>query len=104
MKNVKDSIIEGLEQAIDYEKGIKNGTKSRTVMISPVTHYQGNDIKQIRQNLGMTQIAFAELVGVSTKTVEAWEAGRNIPQGPAQRILEMIKKDSSIINQYILSK
>ena len=73
-------------------------------MVSPVTHYHGNDIKKIRQKLNMTQAVFAELMGVSPKTVEAWEADRNIPQGPAQRILEMIIKDSSMVEQFVIAK
>ena len=37
---------------------------------------------------------------VSTKTVEAWEAGRNIPDGPARRMLSMLKQDPSIPEKY----
>ena len=32
-------------------------------------------------------------MGVSVKTVEAWEAGRNHPDGPACRLLELTQKD-----------
>lgn len=36
----------------------------------------GKDIKAIRRKLGMTQGEFAELVHVSSKTIERWEGGK----------------------------
>ena len=41
----------------------------------------------------MTQATFAEAIGVSVKTVEAWEAGTNKPIGIARRFLSVIKTD-----------
>lgn len=34
---------------------------------------------------------FAFVFGVSPKTVEAWESGRNVPRGTAQRFLQVIR-------------
>jgi len=31
------------------------------------------------------------VLGVSPKNIEAWEAGRNVPQGIAQRLLQMLQ-------------
>ena len=41
----------------------------------------------------MTQVLFAKYLGVSLKTIEAWEAGRNQPNGTACRMLSITKKD-----------
>ena len=38
----------------------------------------------------MTQSVFANYLGVSKKTVEAWELGRTHPTGPANRLIEML--------------
>lgn len=40
-----------------------------------------------------SQEVFAQYMGVSVKTVEAWEAGRNHPEGAACRLLAMTKAD-----------
>ena len=39
------------------------------------------------------ELDFAQYMGVSVKTVEAWEAGRNHPEGAACRLLALTKKD-----------
>ena len=48
----------------------------------------------------MTQSTFAALMGVSNKTVEAWEKGTNTPAGTARRMIGMLKADSSIPEKY----
>lgn len=62
-------------------------------IFSPVREYEACEIKAIRNGLGMTQAVFALFMGVSKKTVEAWEAGRNMPDGPARRLLAMVQAD-----------
>jgi len=48
----------------------------------------------------MTQRLFAEALGVSVKTVEAWEAGTNRPSGLANRMLELLTKDDNFFERY----
>ena len=40
----------------------------------------------------MTQTVFANYMGVSKKTVEAWETGRTHPTGPAYRLLDILEQ------------
>ncbi|WP_026658071.1 helix-turn-helix domain-containing protein [Butyrivibrio sp. AC2005] len=89
MSALFDDLCEGLQQAIDFEKGISKA-KSTTFMISPVTKYTNEEIKNIRNKAGMTQTVFASYMGVSKKTVEAWELGRTHPTGPAYRLLNIL--------------
>ena len=58
------------------------------------------DIKAIRKKLGFTQAVFAAVIGVSTKTVEAWETGTNQPIGPARRMISLIQFDPEILQSY----
>ena len=51
------------------------------------------EIKEIGNSTGLTQVLFAKYMGVSVKTVEAWEAGRNRPEGTACRLLTLTRKD-----------
>lgn len=58
------------------------------------------DIKAILKKLGFTQAVFAAVIGVSTKTVEAWETGTNQPIGPARRMISLIQFDPEILQSY----
>lgn len=90
--SVFDKIKLGLEEAIAYEEGtIEAKTKKMTVL--PVNHFEPAEIKDIRLNAGMTQVVFAQFMGVSKKTVEAWESGKNQPIGSACRLLSLTKTD-----------
>ena len=92
MRRVFDDIKEGLNQAIDYEKG--NGKAKVTVVaIFPIDSFSSKEIRSIRMATGLTQASFAKFMGVSIKTVEAWESGRNHPEGAACRLLSMTKND-----------
>lgn len=87
-----DDIKTGLNQAIEYEKGNLKAP-AKTLSITPVEEFTASEIKEIRKNAGLTQVVFAKYLGVSLKTVEAWECGRNQPSGAACRMLAITKKD-----------
>lgn len=89
-----DDIKLGLEQAIEYEKG-KLEAKKTTLSILPLDTFTSSEIREIRNKTGMTQVLFAKYMGVSVKTVEAWEAGRNQPEGAARRLLAITKANPS---------
>lgn len=91
MNTLYDDLITGLNQAIEIKKGNLNGRKT-TLVIEPVIQYNKDDVKRIRTNSGMSQSAFAEYMGVSPKTVEAWEHGTNKLSGPVCRILSLMEK------------
>ena len=60
------------------------------------------DIKRIRQKTGLSQVIFAGSLGVSPKTVEAWENGRNKPEGDSRRLLEVIRDDPDFLKRFQL--
>lgn len=94
MGSVFDSIKQGLEEAIAYERGELDAQTTK-LTITPTVTFEASEIRSIRNSAGMTQVVFAKYMGVSTKTVEAWESGRNHPEGPACRLLEFTKDDPS---------
>ncbi|MDD2960192.1 MAG: helix-turn-helix domain-containing protein [Lachnospiraceae bacterium] len=99
MSDLYNSIMAGLTEAIEDAKG-KTSLKRRTVTVIPVKNYDASEVKAIREVTGMTQKAFANYMGVSDKTIEAWEAGRNTPSGTASRLLNMIEMDHNIVNEF----
>jgi putative transcriptional regulator len=94
------SLLEGLNQAVEYSKGNLQAAKKRKVIISPLPKYQPHEIKQIRNSLHLTQRIFADIIGVSVKAVEAWEAGTNTPNGPTTRILQLLQSDPKLLEHH----
>ena len=101
---VYDSIKRGLNEAVEYEKGRHKNVEVDRITIVVVPRYRGVEVKKIRLKHGLTQQALAIVLGVSKKTVEAWESGRNIPKGPAQRLLDLLNKDKDFLNRYAIVK
>jgi putative transcriptional regulator len=97
--DVYDSIIHGLNEAIEYEKGNIKAKKIRCT-VNPVPEFTSEEIKSIRNELSMTQSVFAAVLGVSVKTVEAWETGTNVPSGTARRMIGMLREDPTIPTRY----
>ena len=92
MSTLFDDLQEGLLQAIDYAKG-KGPARTITYRIDPVVELNKDQIREIRMQAQMTQNVFANYLGVSVKTVEAWERGRTHPTGPAFRLMSFLAQN-----------
>ena len=86
MKSKRDlgqEILEGI-------KSIKKGKGKRTKIEIP------SDIQDIRQQLNLSQSAFAALLCVSVRTLQDWEQGRRFPSGPALSLLRIAKEHPQV--------
>ena len=97
--SVYESIMTGLNEALDDAQSEKPILKRHKVIVEPVKVFEADEVKKIRNSTGMSQKIFASYMGVS-KTVEAWEAGTNHPSGAASRLLSMIEKDKELIIKF----
>ncbi len=59
----------------------------------------GAEIKAWREELGQPRHWLAGKLGVSAKTIESWEYGVRNPGGPALRLLEMLMKEHSKLDE-----
>ena len=102
MSRVFESIKRGLTEAIEYERG--NAPNVRvdrlSITVAPLHTYNGDKVKEIRIHHNMTQRLFAEVLGVSIKTVEAWESNKNPPSGCASRMLQLLDRDDNVLEKY----
>lgn len=53
-------------------------------------------IKQMRLRKGLTQQRLAELIGLTQKTVSAWENGTRNPSGSAKVALEQVDNSAGV--------
>jgi len=71
-RNVGREILEGLRE-------IKRGQVGRVTIVPAVS--------SIREKTGLSQARFAQLLGVSVRTLQDWEQGRRAPSGAARTLL-----------------
>ncbi|MFC0268562.1 helix-turn-helix domain-containing protein [Kushneria aurantia] len=57
-----------------------------------VTRVEVSEARTARRRMALSQAEFAELMGVSLRTLQEWEQGRRTPTGPALRLLRVAEK------------
>ena len=90
-----DILSAALDEAIlDAKSGNKIlNSETVSIEIEPLVEYSADTIKDIRKRTGLTQALFAKWIGGFTRTVEAWESGRNKPSGPSSRLLSLLQQN-----------
>lgn len=77
-RDIGREILEGVRQ-------LKKGEHGRIINVPSVT--------SIREKTGLSQARFAELLGVSVRTLQEWEQGRRAPSGAARTLLLIAAKN-----------
>ena len=77
-RNIGLEILEGIRE-------IKRGEHGRVTNIPSVT--------SVRERTGLSQAKFAQLLGVSARTLQEWEQGRRAPSGAARTLLLIAQKN-----------
>lgn len=95
MSQFYDDLVEGFNEILESQQG-NIDLKTTVYSIPDVKRYTNKEIKNIRNNMGLTQALFAAYMGVSKKTVEAWERGTNKPTGPACRLLSVLEQTKTL--------
>lgn len=109
---VADQILEGLKEAVAFERGELADVRVDRVLITaraasatPPPEFKSDRIIDLRKNkMGVSQAVFASALNVSPETVRAWEQGRNSPGGPALRLLEIAEAQPTVILSKVAGK
>jgi len=89
-------IMEGLNEALAYEKGTASAETFARKQALPAINVQ-----EVRLSLSMTQKSFANVLGVSCRTVEAWECGKSTPTPTAKKLIYLIQQDHSLVDRLV---
>ena len=98
MSKLGQDIIQGLGEVQEYLQG-KKKLRTTRVVVPNVKLFSADEIKDLRKNLGYSQMFFANIMGVSSRTVEDWERGKNIPCGSSSRLLEVLQRAPDTIER-----
>ena len=84
LKQFQDDLLESVRQ-------MKSGKAARVtqVKLTPAAH--------ARAKVGASQAEFAELLGVSVRTLQDWEQGRREPSGAAKTLLRIAEHSPETI-------
>jgi len=88
-----------METKINFE-AIKKATRYRLRRLNVDEMVDSTFVKNLRSDLNMTQNVFADLLGVTKKTIEKWEQGKNPVKGPSAILLYLIEKDKKILDHF----
>lgn len=72
-------------------KAIKQGQGRKIEVEAP------EDVRSIREHIGLSQSVFAGLLGISKRTLQDWEQGRRSPTGPARALLRIVYKHPEVL-------
>lgn len=105
MSKLFDDLMEGIGDMAKHVRGEHvEGITLNTVSIKPIPEVSAKDIKRIRVQMDISQGAFAAILGVSKKAVEAWEGGINTPAKPIARLLQLFSVRDDLLNELIVQE
>lgn len=81
-RDIGREILSGLRE-------LKRGEHGRVVNVP--------DVASVRKKTGLSQSRFAELLGVSVRTLQDWEQGRRAPSGAARTLLAIADKNPNAL-------
>jgi len=93
-----EKLIKSAKQAEEHSAGNKK-LRTNVIEIKPVPNYEPQQIKDVRAKLGLTQGLMGGIIGVSPKTIEAWEAGFRKPSGAAMRVIAELDTNPNYFNK-----
>lgn len=81
-RDIGAEVLQGLRE-------IKRGEFGRAIDVP--------DVAQTRAKTGLSQTRFAQLLGVSARTLQDWEQGRRAPSGAARTLLLIAAKNPQVL-------
>jgi len=81
-----------------HKNGIISINKKFNPLTIPEVQLTTNQIKEIRENLSLSQTVFAKLLNVSPSSIRQWEQGKRHPTGATQVLLDLLKRSPHILD------
>lgn len=90
-----------IETAAKHDKDAPLSTKKHLKTFKRVCTLDAKEVKNIRLEMQMSQVAFAKCFGISERTLQEWEQGRRVPQGPACMLLLIIRFEPKAVRRVL---
>ncbi|TRZ44939.1 helix-turn-helix domain-containing protein [bacterium] len=83
-KGLFANLMQSMKEAVEISKGELAPSRVFTV--------ESPDVKHVREKTGLSQSAFAAMIGVKVKTLQNWEQHRRRPTGAAAALLTIFDR------------
>lgn len=80
-------------------KLLQSAREMRAGQAARKTFVEPNEVSQARQSAGLSQAEFAEVLGISKRTLQEWEQGRRSPSGAAKALIRIVKRHPDIMRE-----
>lgn len=99
MKNVqKLEILNDRNIAPNIDQALQEIQASQTSLVIKNTI---PDIYEARTAVGLSQQEFANLMGISKRTLQEWEQGRRVPTGAAKTLIKLAIKHPEVLKEVL---
>jgi putative transcriptional regulator len=93
--SVAQQIRKGLEELIRHANGEITLKTTTLEMPDRPPEVEAEEVTKLRLKNGMSHAVFAQVLNVSTKTVQSWEQGQRKPSQAALRLLQVFRQNPS---------
>lgn len=101
-ENFGDLLIASAKEALAIARGemaparvTYAATTTRNVQVAAPPPFDAKRVRALRRRLDLSQTVFAQVLGVSDKTIKAWEQGHS-PTAPMRRLLEIAEEHPDV--------
>ena len=96
-RKTKSPIFEAVhETASDLHRlGFIDKRKMRkfdVLCLAPIPDYDSKKIRELREQLQLSQAVLASILNISLSTVRKWEIGEKHPSGPSLKLLDLLER------------
>lgn len=80
-------------QLLQSVREMKSGQAARLIKVTP------NEVLRARQQTGLSQAQFAEVLNISRRTLQEWEQRRRQPSGAAQTLIRIAHRHPEVVRE-----
>ena len=91
-ETVQDLMNSGIKTSFTTKELNSLGVNIPDIQLSTI------QIKEIREQMNLSQTVFAKLLNVSPSSIRQWEQGKRQPTGATQVLLELLKKTPNLLD------
>lgn len=81
------------------EKLLQAVREMKAAQAARITTFAMNEIIAARQSTGLSQAEFADVLGISKRTLQEWEQGRRKPSGAARTLIGIARRHPDVVRE-----